>query len=174
MELMTVSKIESMIYVIRTQKVMLDSDLATLYDIETKVLNRAVKRNIERFPEDFMFQLTDPEMESLRCQFGTSKDGRGGRRYNPFVFTENGVAMLSSVLNSERAINVNISIMRIFTKLRSFLFFEKGFVERLEKVEEGTHKMFKLVFERMDSIEEIIMPPMPTHRRKVGLRKENL
>jgi phage regulator Rha-like protein len=117
--------IEKMIYVIRDQKVMLDSDLAELYEVDTKVLNQAVKRNITRFPPDFMFQLTSEESESLMSHFVTSKKGRGGRRYLPFVFTENGVAMLSSVLSSEKAIQINVSIMRIFTRLRSFLMLEK-------------------------------------------------
>ncbi len=113
-------KIKNMIYFIRDQKVMLDSDLANLYNVETKRLNEQVKRNIKRFPSDFMFQLTIVEFESLKSQFATSKEGRGGKQKLPYVFTENGVAMLSGILNSDRAINVNISIMRIFTKLRSF------------------------------------------------------
>lgn len=113
-------KIKNMIYFIRDQKVMLDSDLANLYNVETKRLNEQVKRNIKRFPPDFMFQLTTDEFESLKSQIATSKEGRGGKQKLPHVFTENGVAMLSGILNSDRAINVNISIMRIFTKLRSF------------------------------------------------------
>ena len=113
--------IETMIYIIRGQRVMLDSDLAKLYGVETKQLNRQVQRNLKRFPVDFMFQLTENEEENLRCQFGTSSSSYGGRRYLPYVFTENGVAMLSSVLSSERAVEINISIIRIFTKLRSFL-----------------------------------------------------
>ena len=100
--------IERRIYLIRGQKVMIDSDLADLYRVETKLLNRAVQRNLGRFPEDFMFQLTADERESLRCQFGTSNNGRGGRRYLPYVFTEHGVVMLSSVLNSERAVQMNV------------------------------------------------------------------
>jgi hypothetical protein len=109
------------IYVIRNQKVMLDSDLAELYGVETKVLNQAIKRNIERFPEDFMFQLSEYEWESLRSQFVTSKTGRGGRTYLPNVFSEHGVLMLSSVLNSQQAIQVNIQIVRIFTSLRNLV-----------------------------------------------------
>ena len=117
--------IEKIIYVIREQKVMLDSDLAELYGVETRVLNQSVQRNAARFPKDFMFQLTEEEHDSLRSQFVISKKGKGGRRYMPYVFTENGVAMLSSVLNSEKAILINVSIMRIFTRLRSFLMLEK-------------------------------------------------
>lgn len=118
-------QIQNMIYVIRGQKVMIDSDLAQLYGVETKALNRKVRRNLVRFPEDFMFQLTKEEFENLKCQIGTSSSGWGGNRKQPLVFTENGVAMLSSVLRSDQAALVNISIMRIFTKLRSFLMLEK-------------------------------------------------
>jgi len=110
------------IYYIREQKVMLDRDLAKLYGVETKVLKQAVKRNIGRFPEDFMFEMTKEELEIWRSQFVTSKSDQMGLRYNPFCFTEQGVAMLSSVLNSERAIKVNIEIMRVFTKIRKMLF----------------------------------------------------
>ena len=130
--------IEKMIFLIRGQRVMLDSDLAQLYEIETKVLNRSVRRNLKRFPDDFMFQLTDMEYESLKCQIGASKPGRGGKQKLPLVFTENGVAMLSSVLRSDRAIEVNISIMRIFTKLRSFLLLEKDLNDRVTNLEDGS------------------------------------
>ena len=106
--LIPIERIEKAIYLIRGEKVMLDRDLALLYDVETKVLNRAVKRNLQRFPLDFMFQLTFDEAEVLRCQIGTSKKGRGGSCYLPYVFTEQGVAMLSTVLNSECAVLVNI------------------------------------------------------------------
>jgi hypothetical protein len=116
--LVPVEMIEKRIYLIRGKKVMLDSDLAGLYKVETRTLIQAVKRNINRFPSDFMFQLNYQEVASLRSQIVISKTGRGGRRYQPYVFTEQGVAMLSSVLNSERAIEVNIHIMRAFVKLR--------------------------------------------------------
>ena len=116
----TLLTIQNMIYEIRGQKVMLDEDLAGLYEIETKILNKAVKRNIERFPDFFMFQLTEDEWNSLRFQIGTSKEGKGGRRYLPYVFTEHGVLMLSSVLNSKKAISVNIEIMVAFIKLRQY------------------------------------------------------
>ena len=114
-----VERISSKIFLIRDQKVMLDRDLAELYSVETGALNRAVKRNAERFPEDFMFQLMYEEAELLRCQTGISKSGRGGRRYLPYAFSEQGVAMLSSVLNSRRVIEVNIAIMRAFVYLVS-------------------------------------------------------
>jgi hypothetical protein len=130
-----VELIERRIYVIRDQKVMLDSDLAELYDVATKNLNKAVRRNIERFPPDFMFQLTDQEVTNLRFQIGTSNGGRGGSRYLPLAFTEQGVAMLSSVLNSPRAIATNIEIMRAFMHMREMLSSNKAMHAELEKLE---------------------------------------
>ena len=126
-------RIESLIYIIREQQVMLDSDLARLYGVETKVLNQAVKRNIQRFPEDFMFQLT--KEECLRSQFVTSNGSRGGTRYMPYVFTENGVAMLSSVLRSDKAIEVNINIMRAFSAMRNFLMNNAAIFQRMDQLE---------------------------------------
>jgi hypothetical protein len=149
---------------------MLDSDLAELYGVETRVLNQSVQRNPARFPKDFMFQLTEEEHYSLRSQFVISKNGKGGRRYMPYVFTENGVAMLSSVLNSEKAILINVSIMRIFTRLRSFLMLEKDLSCRVTKLEQGTNQMFKVVFERLDNYEEMVTPRLPGNRKKVGLK----
>jgi hypothetical protein len=129
--------IERRIYLIRERKVMLDSDLAELYQVETFNLNKAVKRNLDRFPHDFMFQLTREEANVLRFQIGMSKpSGRGGRRYLPFAFTEQGVAMLSSVLNSGRAVQVNIAIMRTFARLRHLLATHKDLAARLEAMEE--------------------------------------
>ncbi len=119
---------------IRGQKVMLDHDLATLYGVETKVLVRSVQRNIHRFPKDFMFQLTRKEFENLRCQFGTSRFW-GGRRYRPYAFTEQGVAMLSSVLSSRKAIAVNIAIMRAFVRIREILATHKELARKLEELE---------------------------------------
>jgi ORF6N domain len=127
--------IERRIHVIREQKVMLDVDLAELYDVETKNLNKAVQRNLERFPADFMFQLTDQEFAVLRFQIGTSNVGRGGRRYRPRAFTEQGVAMLSSVLNSPRAIAVNIEIMRAFLHMREMLSSSKAMKRQLGELE---------------------------------------
>jgi len=163
--------IKEMIYVIRGQKVMLDSDLAKLYGVETKVLNQSIKRNSRRFPEDFMFQISHEEHESLRSQIVTSSEGRGGRRYQPFVFTENGVAMLSSILKSETAIDVNIAIMRIFTKLRSFLVLEKELVERISNLEQNTAEIFKVVFEKLDSLDEQL-PSQRKNRTKIGLNNK--
>ncbi len=171
---MNLVKIEKMIYVVRGQKVMLDSDLAELYGVETGRLNEQVKRNIERFPDDFMFQLTPEEHVSLRSQFAISKKGKGGRRYQPLVFTENGVAMLSSILNSPNAIQINISIMRIFVKLRSFLAMETGISERVGKLEKSTNHLFKVVFERLDSLEEEELPKYehPHDRKRIGLKSK--
>lgn len=130
----------SKIYVIRDQKVMLDRDLAELYGVETKVLKQAVRRNITRFPEDFMFEMTKEELDSLRSQFVTSKEGRGGTRHMPFCFTEQGVTMLSCVLNSERAIHVNIQIIRIYTRIREMLLAHKDVFLRVEQVEKHLMK----------------------------------
>lgn len=167
----SLSKIENMIYVIRGQRVMLDSDLAELYEVETRQLNRQVKRNILRFPEDFMFQLTSDEFRDIqKIQDKTVQ--YGGQRKNPHAFTENGVAMLSSVLNSDKAILVNIAIIRIFTKLRSFLLLEKGLNERMSRLESGTNKIFKVVFERLDAIEHVIDTKLPSTKKKIGLKNE--
>ena len=163
-------RIERRILLIRGQKVMLDSDLAELYEVETKALNRAVRRNIERFPRDFMFELTAGEFESLRCHFGTSNlrsqivtsNRRGGRRYLPLAFTEQGVAMLSSVLRSERAVQVNIAIMRAFVKLREMLASNRDLARRLEEMEQKYDAQFRVVF---DAIRELMTPPAKPRRR---------
>jgi phage regulator Rha-like protein len=137
-------RIINRIFYIRGRKVMFDRDLAELYGVETRVLNQAVKRNKERFPDDFMFQLNKQEIEVWKSQIVTSK--RGGRRYFPYVFTEQGVAMLSSVLKSKRAIQVNIAIMRTFTKLREILLTHKELREKIEKMEAKYNEQFKAVF----------------------------
>lgn len=131
-------EVKNLIYNIRACRVMLDSDLAMLYDVETRALNQAVKRNIERFPEDFMFQLTEKEWDYLRSQIVTSntkQKTRGGRQYLPYAFTEQGIAMLSGVLKSKRAIQVNVQIMRTFVKLRQFAFESKDLAQRLTELE---------------------------------------
>ena len=139
--------IETRIVFIRGKKVMLDSVLARLYGVSTKSVNLAVKRNLTRFPEDFMFMLTKEETESLRFQIETSKSGRGGRRYLPFVFTQEGVAMLSGILKSERAILVNIEIMRAFVRLRQILATHKDLAIKLEQLEKKYDAKFQVVFE---------------------------
>lgn len=166
-----VALIERRIYLIRGKKVMIDSDLADLYEVETKMLNRAVRRNLDRFPDDFMFQLTAEEEESLRFQIGTSKVGRGGRRYLPFAFTEQGVAMLSSVLNSKRAIEVNIVIMRAFVKLREMLESNEELNRKVTAVIQklATHdKYFKVVF---DELRKLTTHPTPP-RRQIGFKTD--
>jgi hypothetical protein len=148
-------RIERAILLIRGQKVMLDADLAELYGVATKVLNRAVRRNLSRFPQDFMFELTRKEAENLRIHFGTSSRW-GGRRYNPLAFTEQGVAMLSSVLRSRRAVQVNIAIMRAFVKLREMLASHRDLARRLEEMEKKYDAQFRVVF---DAIRELMRPP---------------
>lgn len=171
MDSTNVLNIEKMIFVIRGRKVMLDSDLAKLYDMETKALNRAVRRNYKRFPEDFMFQLTEVEHDALRYQFGTLRSEHGKhRKYPPLVFTEQGVAMLSGILNSDRAIDVNISIMRTFVKLRQLLL-QESLSDRLTNLEKGTDKLFRIVFQRLDTLEGTA-PILPQKRRKIGIRHD--
>ena len=165
-----VEKIEAMIYTIRGQRVLLDSDLAKLYGVETKRLNEQVRRNSDRFPLDFMFRLTPEEFEVLKSHFATSKTGSGGKQKQPLVFTENGVAMLSGILNSKQAIQVNIAIMRTFTKLRSFLAMEPSLKEEVGNLKQNTNQLFKIVFERLDGIEEQMIPKLPANRKKIGLR----
>lgn len=161
--LITVEMIERKILMIRGEKVMLDADLAELYEVETKMLVRAVKRNIDRFPSDFMIQLNKEEFENLRFQFGTSSQW-GGRRYFPYAFTEQGVAMLSSVLNSKRAVQVNIAIMRTFVKLREMLSTHKDLARKLEEMEKKYDAQFKVVF---DAIRQLMTPP-ETKKRRIG------
>lgn len=161
--LIPTERIERSILLLRGQKVMLDSDLAELYGVETKALNRAVKRNIARFPEDFMFQLTKEEYDSLRFQFGTLKRGQHPK-YLPHVFTQEGVAMLSSVLSSEKAIEVNILIMRAFVKLREMIASNKDLAKRLDELEKKYDTQFKIVF---DAIRQLMTPPEPK-KKKIG------
>lgn len=167
-----IENIKEMIYIIRGQKVMLDSDLAKLYGVDTRQLNRQVRRNIIRFPEDFMFELNKAEFENLKCQNGTSNSEYGGRRKQPLVFTENGVAMLSSVLKSDQAALVNIAIMRIFTKLRSFMMLGKELVTRINRLESDTTEVFKVVFEKLDSLDEQL-PSQRKDRTKIGLNNKD-
>lgn len=158
-QLVPVERVEKLIHLARGEKVLLDADLAVLYGVETKALNRAVRRNRGRFPEDFMFQLTAEEAEALRCQIGTSKAGRGGRRYLPHAFTEQGVAMLSSVLRSERAVQVNVAIMRAFVSLRRILASNEILARKLTELErrlEGHDKGIKSLF---DAIRELTASP---------------
>ena len=159
--------IENKILLIRGNKVILDTHLAGLYEVETKVLVQAVKRNLERFPPDFMFQLTAVKFECLRSQFVTSKS-RGGRRYFPYAFTEQGVAMLSSILNSKRAIQVNIAIMRAFVRLRKILSSHADLARKLDALEKKYDVQFRVVF---DAIRKLMAPAEPK-RRPIGFRVE--
>ena len=165
--LITLDLIERKIYVVREQKVMLDSDLAKLYGVATKVFNQSVGRNLQRFPEDFRFQLTEEEFESLRSHIVTSKKGRGGRRYLPYVFTEQGVAMLSGVLNSERAVQVNIGIMRAFVSMRKMLLTNEEVGKKLFEIENklGSHdENFKKVFTAI----RLLMNPPDKSVKEIG------
>ena len=163
--------IGSKILFIRGHKVMLDAALAELYGVETRTVTQAVKRNIGRFPADFMFQLKNQEVIALRSQSVTSKTGRGGRRYMPYVFTEQGVAMLSSVLNSEQAIQVNIAIMRAFVRLKEMLSTNKELANKLSQLERKIEKHdgeIKLVF---DAIRQLMTPP-ETKKKKIGFNRD--
>ena len=172
----TARPVEALIHVIRGQKVMLDSDLAQLYGVETKQLNRAVKRNPPRFPEDLMFPLTSEEAEHLRCQIGTSNQGRGGRRYLPRAFTEHGVVMLSSVLSSERAIQMNLMIVRAFVRMRELVASNKDIAARVEKLERGHDRsasVIEILIEDIDRLAHEVkdmkaLPPVT--KRKFGFR----
>lgn len=167
----------SKIYLVRGQKVMLDEDLSEMYGLETKRLNEQVKRNIERFPQDFMFQLTDKEFENLKSQFATSS--WGGRRKLPFVFTEHGVLMLSSVLSSPTAIKVNIKIMRVYSKLREMLLTHKDILIKLEQLESKVMKQevrgnkqeeeIQIVFK---ALKQLIEQPAPEPRKRIGFKKD--
>ena len=154
---------ERRILLIHQQRVMLSDDLAALYGVETKVLNRAVKRNAERFPGDFMFQLTNEEWSNLKCQFGTSS--WGGSRIPPYAFTEQGVAMLSSVLRSQRAVQVNIAIMRAFVRLRELLLTNADLARELAALEAKYDSQFKAVF---DAIRQLMAPPPPLPKPEIG------
>ena len=187
--------IANRIYVVRNQKVMLDRDLAELYEVETKRLKEAVRRNIDRFPEDFMFEMNDTELENWRYQFGSSnsedenlrsqiassssvnkkfdqsKDTNwGGLRYKPFCFTEQGVAMLSSVLNSERAIKVNIQIIRLFTKMREIILNNKEILLKLEKLEYKSIKNEDNIEHIFDIVEQLLNEPTPI-RNPIGFKQ---
>ena len=169
--------IERQIYIIRGQKVMLDADLAALYGVSTKAFNQAVRRNVERFPDDFAFQLSKEELENWRSQIVTSNPpAKMGLRYRPYAFTQEGVAMLSSVLRSERAVRMNILIMRAFVRLREMIAANKDLAARIEKLEAGqkqTASIIDVLVEEIDGIAREIktMKRLPTPpRRKIGFK----
>lgn len=147
----------SKIYIIRNVKVMIDRDLAALYGVETKYLKRQVKRNLIRFPEDFMFELTEQEFKDWRSQFVTSNEDKMGLRYSPYAFTEDGVAQLSTVLSSERAIRVNIQIIRLFSKMRKLMLTQKDILQKLKELEQNDiehDKKIELIFEYLNQFEQ--------------------
>ena len=160
------------IYLVRNQKVMLDRELAELYGVETKHLKQAVRRNIRRFPKDFMFQMTNAEFKNWRSQNVTSNSDRLGLRYAPFCFTEQGVTMLSCILNSKRAITVNIQVIRIFTKMREMLLTHKDILLQLEKIEQrltGHDEQIEIIF---NYLKQLLNPPQPP-RERIGFRRSN-
>jgi hypothetical protein len=166
--LAAVSDIESRIALVRGKRVLLDHELAVLYGVETGALNRAVRRNRGRFPADFLFQLTVEEVEILRCQSGISKSGSGGRRYFPYAFTQEGVAMLSSVLRSERAVRVNIEIMRAFVRMRSFALTNRELGRKIAELEKRYDGQFEQVF---GALRALLASPDPEHGRKIGFKR---
>jgi hypothetical protein len=166
---MLIKNIQSKIYEIRNQKVMLDFDLAQLYEVETKVLNQAVKRNSDRFPEDFMFQLIEDEFSNLRSQIVTSS--WGGKRYMPFAFTEQGVSMLSSVLKSKKAVQVNISIMRVFVAVKQLILGNTELSIKLEELETKYNKQFSDVYEALNYLMDIKKADNKVKKRtKIGYK----
>jgi phage regulator Rha-like protein len=161
--------VESKIFIFRDKKVMLDKDLAALYGVSVKSLKRQVRRNMDRFPTDFMFQLTQEELKNWRRQFGTSNSAdKMGLRYPPFAFTEPGVAMLSSVLNSRRAVQVNIQIIRTFIKLREMLLTHVELKRKIEEMEGKYDQQFQIVF---DAIRQLLTPPEKP-RRRIGFHPQ--
>jgi len=165
-DVIPIESIANRIYLIRGHKVMLDSDLAELYDVPTRRLNEQVKRNLSRFPEDFMLQLTREEYENLRSQFATSSDdtGHGGRRYSPLVFTEHGALMAASVLKSKRAVEVSIYVVRAFVQLRQMLATHEGLKTKIEAMESKYDEQFQVVFEAIRQLLEEDEKP----KRKIG------
>ncbi|WP_031386436.1 ORF6N domain-containing protein [Desulfonatronum thiodismutans] len=168
-DLVPMESITGKILVLRGLRVMLDRDLADLYGVETKLLKRQVRRNIDRFPDDFMFELTPEELNNWRCQFGTSKSDKMGLRYPPLAFTEQGVAMLSTVLNSKLAIQVNIQIMRAFTKLRQMLATHEDLRRKIEDMESRYDEQFRVVFE---AIRQLLASEEQPERR-IGFVRED-
>ncbi len=166
-EIVPTERIESKILLIREQKVILDRDLAILYDVATRDLNKAVSRNLTRFPADFMFQITKQEFTNLKFQFGTSSSGWGGTRKLPYAFTEQGIAMLSSVLRSERAVQVNIAVMRAFVKLREILSTHKELAQKLKELEYKIETHDEQITAIFEAINQLLTPP-PAPKRKIG------
>jgi len=175
MKITSQGEIISKIYIVRGDKVMIDSDLAELYDVETKYLKRQVRRNIDRFPDDFMFEITKEEYADLRSQIGTLKQGQHSK-YPPMVFTEQGVAQLSGVINSERAIKVNIQIIRLFTKMRMLLMSQKGLILKVEKIEQelkGQSSEIQVLFEYIKKLIEVKeQQDEQESRKRIGYKRD--
>lgn len=159
-----VERIEQKIIEVRGERVLLDSDLAEIYGVETKMFTRAVRRNFDRFPDDFMFQLDADEFETLRRQFGTSKPGRGGRRYLPYVFTEHGALMAANVLNSPRAVEASVQVIRAFVKMRNLIASNAELSAKISNLEKKYDAQFKIVF---DAIKKLMLPP-DNPKTKIG------
>ncbi len=165
----TLEKIQKSILIVRGHRVLLDTDLASIYGVTTKYLNQQLKRNLDRFPEDFMFQLSEIESENLRFQIGISKFGRGGRRYLPYVFTEHGALMLGNILNSPVAVAASIQVVRAFMKLRQMLASHTELARKLDLLERKYDHQFKIVF---DAIRELtLIPEQP--RKRIGIKQDD-
>jgi hypothetical protein len=174
-KLARVQRIEDMIFLIRGQRVMLDFDLAKIYGVTTKSLNQALKRNLNRFPPDFAFQITNQELATLRSQIVTSKKGSGGRRYLPWVFTEHGAIMLASVLNSDRAVQMSVSVVRAFVGMREQLVAHKELAKKLDELENrvsGHDEAIGNLFEAIRQLVETPPPALPEDRPKIGFMRE--
>ena len=164
-----VQQVENLIYLLRGQKVMTDSDLASLYGVPTKVLNQAVRRNKDRFPNDFMFQLSKLEFDGLMLQNATSSSSHGGRRKLPYVFTEHGAIMVASVLNTALAVEVSVQVVRAFVKLREMISTHKDLAKKMEDLEKKYDSQFKMVF---DAIRQLMTPPEPKKKKAIGFGRE--
>jgi hypothetical protein len=162
-----VEEVAARIVVVRGRRVMVDADLATLYGVRPKRLNEQVKRNWARFPDDFLFQLTDEEVEVLRSHFATSRSGHGGRRYRPYVFTEHGAVMLAAVLNSPVAIDASIQVVRAFVQLRAMVAVHAELAQKLDALEHKFDHQFRIVF---DAIRQLMTPPSKSERSRIGFR----
>ena len=168
-DLISLEKAEQVIYLIRGEKVMLDRDLALLYGVETKTLNRAVKRNLQRFPLDFMFRLTAKENEALRSQFATSKKGRGGRRYLPYAFTEHGAIMAATVLNSKQAIEMSVFVVRAFVRMREMLAKNRQLAAKINELDRRLETHDTAIQDIIEAIKELMLPEEPS-KRKIGFQ----
>jgi hypothetical protein len=168
-----IRRIEDLIFLVRGQRVMLDSDLSVVYGISAKRLNEQVRRNIQRFPSSFAFQLTEGEWESLRSQIATSKKGRGGRRYLPWVFTEHGALQLASVLNSQVAIEASIRVVQVFVSMREQLAAHKELAHKLAELEERVSGHDSHIQSLFEAIRQLVEPLTPQHERKIGFVQES-